>query len=234
MSPQLHRTSAAIAAAILLASTSTALAAANRDTDSTLTFHRDVEPLLQRHCQECHRPGGPEISGMIAPMSLVDYTEVRPWARSIARAVEAREMPPWGATHETSAGIANSRSLAPEDIDTIVRWGRRRRPGGRSRRRSTRACLPGLRLADRRAGSRPHHARAAHRRGRRRRLAALRLFPDHRGAAPRAALDQGGGVQAELRHHPPPHRHHCAAARRERRGARAVLPRRHRHRQRAA
>ena len=87
-----------------------------------VTFHRDIEPLFQQHCQECHRSGGPNISGMRAPMSLVDYPEVRPWAKSIRRVVAAREMPPWGATHETSHGIANDRSLTPEAIDTIVRW----------------------------------------------------------------------------------------------------------------
>ncbi|HVS66281.1 MAG TPA: hypothetical protein VMT85_22570 [Thermoanaerobaculia bacterium] len=110
-------------AAVLVALAVTAAAPASAATAvDAPTFHRDVLPILQSHCQECHRTGGPEISGMKAPMSLTEYGEVRPWARSIRRVVEAREMPPWGATHETSAQLANDRSLAPEQIDTIVRW----------------------------------------------------------------------------------------------------------------
>ena len=54
-----------------------------------VTFHKDVEPILQRSCQSCHRQGA------MAPMSLLSYEEVRPWARSIKRYVETREMPPW-------------------------------------------------------------------------------------------------------------------------------------------
>ena len=54
-----------------------------------VTFTRDIVPILQRSCQVCHRPGE------MAPMSLVTYEEVRPWARSIRGRVVAREMPPW-------------------------------------------------------------------------------------------------------------------------------------------
>ena len=42
-----------------------------------VTFARDVVPILQRSCQRCHRPDS------IAPMSLLTYEEVRPWARAI-------------------------------------------------------------------------------------------------------------------------------------------------------
>ena len=53
------------------------------------TFHKDIEPILQRSCQVCHRPNN------MAPMSLMNYQETRPWARSIRAKVESREMPPW-------------------------------------------------------------------------------------------------------------------------------------------
>src|SRR5713226_7639454 len=55
----------------------------------TRTFTKDVAPILQRSCQQCHRPGS------IAPMSLLTYDNARPWARSIKQRVAAREMPPW-------------------------------------------------------------------------------------------------------------------------------------------
>ena len=55
----------------------------------TPTFTKDVAPILQQNCQECHQPNS------IAPMSLLTYQDTRPWARSIKQKVEAREMPPW-------------------------------------------------------------------------------------------------------------------------------------------
>src|SRR5215471_668032 len=55
----------------------------------TPTFSRDIAPILQRSCQQCHRPGA------IAPMSLLSYQDARPWAKSIKAKVTAREMPPW-------------------------------------------------------------------------------------------------------------------------------------------
>ena len=47
------------------------------------TFNKDVLPILQQNCQSCHRPGE------VAPMSLLTYTEARPWAKAIKSAVEA-------------------------------------------------------------------------------------------------------------------------------------------------
>ena len=56
---------------------------------SQVTFHKDVEPILQNRCQECHRPGE------IAPFSLLTYNEARPWAKAIKSSVLAKKMPPW-------------------------------------------------------------------------------------------------------------------------------------------
>jgi hypothetical protein len=52
-------------------------------------FYRDVLPILQSRCQECHR------AGEIAPMAFVTYEQTRPWARAIRDAVRSRKMPPW-------------------------------------------------------------------------------------------------------------------------------------------
>ena len=57
------------------------------------TFYRDVLPILQANCQDCHREAGNSNSGMVAPMALADYDEVRPWAKSIAKVTAARDMP---------------------------------------------------------------------------------------------------------------------------------------------
>src|SRR5438477_8898690 len=82
-----------------------------------VTFAKDVAPILQRSCQTCHRPGA------IAPMSLLTYQDVRPWARSIRQRVANREMPPWYI--DRNVGITKFKddpSLTDEEIATITRW----------------------------------------------------------------------------------------------------------------
>ncbi len=86
------------------------------------TFYRDVLPVLQNDCQECHRPRGTSYGGQLAPMALTGYDEVRPWARAIARKVKAREMPPWDADPRHDGVFLNERVLAASEIDTLVRW----------------------------------------------------------------------------------------------------------------
>ena len=81
-----------------------------------VSFHKDIEPILQKNCQSCHRPG------QIAPMSLLTYKEARPWARALKNAAVARTMPPWFADPKTSSHIQNERRLSQSDIDTIAKW----------------------------------------------------------------------------------------------------------------
>src|SRR3989454_2165937 len=82
-----------------------------------VTFTKDIAPVLQRSCQSCHHPGG------MAPMSLVTYEDVRPWARAIQRRTSLREMPPWFI--ERNIGIRRFKddiSLSDEEIAKIARW----------------------------------------------------------------------------------------------------------------
>ena len=82
-----------------------------------VTFTRNVAPMLQRSCVACHR------AGEIAPMSLMTYAEVRPWARAIKRRVAGREMPPWHL--DRTIGIQTFKddpSLSDREIATIVAW----------------------------------------------------------------------------------------------------------------
>ena len=81
------------------------------------TFSKDVAPILQNKCQECHQPNS------IAPMSLITFEEARPWARSIKQRVSTRQMPPWHI--DQSVGVQkfkNDMSLSQKEIDTIVAW----------------------------------------------------------------------------------------------------------------
>src|SRR5437870_5125021 len=79
------------------------------------TFYRDVLPILQSRCQECHRPG------QLAPMPFVTYRQTRPWAKAIREAVRSRKMPPWFA--DACCGkFANDRSLTAAEIGTLAAW----------------------------------------------------------------------------------------------------------------
>ncbi len=91
-------------------------AAALAGTNSThVTFDKDVLPILQKNCQECHRPGE------VAPMSLLTYNDARPWAKSMKAAVSIRKMPPWFADPRYGH-FTNQRTLSEADINTIVSW----------------------------------------------------------------------------------------------------------------
>src|SRR5215467_14027895 len=83
----------------------------------TPTFTKDIAPIFQAKCESCHRPDN------MAPMSLISYEDARPWAKSIASRVGARQMPPWHI--DKTVGIQkfkNDRSLNDDQIETILAW----------------------------------------------------------------------------------------------------------------
>ncbi len=89
---------------------------------SEVTFYEDVLPIFQESCQVCHRPGGANLGGMVAPMAFTTYEETRPWVKSIAQKVSAKEMPPWHASSEQHGLFENERTLTDEQIETVVAW----------------------------------------------------------------------------------------------------------------
>src|SRR5580704_4257559 len=83
----------------------------------TITFTRDIAPIFQEKCQNCHR------KGEMAPMSLVTYEESRPWAKAIKERVVTRQMPPWHL--DKTVGIKdfqNDISLSDGQMAMIARW----------------------------------------------------------------------------------------------------------------
>src|SRR5436190_4065618 len=84
-------------------------------TTSAPTFYRDVLPVLQSNCQECHRPGE------AAPMSFLTYESTRPWAKAIKTAVATRKMPPWFAD-PNHGRFANDRTLPEPARQTLMAW----------------------------------------------------------------------------------------------------------------
>ena len=100
---------------VVLASLAVAAATTTSAQPAPVTFTKDVLPLLQQHCQSCHRPG------QIAPMSLITYEDARPWAKAIKGAVTQKKMPPWFADRNYGH-FTNDRSLMQRDIDTFAQW----------------------------------------------------------------------------------------------------------------
>ena len=93
------------------------LGAADVSGGQPVTFAKDIAPILQAKCQNCHR------AGQMAPMSLVSYEEVRPWAKAIKQRVLTRQMPPWHV--DPTIGIqkfANDLSLSDTQIAAIAKW----------------------------------------------------------------------------------------------------------------
>ena len=93
------------------------------DTSSSVTFNKDVLPILQENCQTCHRPG------QIAPMSFLGYQSTRPWAKAMKAAVATRKMPPWFAD-PNYGHFSNDRSLKQSEIETIAKWADNGAPEG--------------------------------------------------------------------------------------------------------
>src|SRR5215212_6323943 len=84
---------------------------------AAVTFSKDVAPILQKACQNCHHPGA------IAPMSLMTYQDARPWARSIKQKVSSREMPPWYIDRHVGVNkFKDDPSLTDAEISIITRW----------------------------------------------------------------------------------------------------------------
>jgi hypothetical protein len=87
------------------------------------TYYKDVLPLLQHHCQSCHRPGE------IAPFPLVTYNETRRWADLIREAVQQKKMPPWFADPHFGR-FSNDPSLTTQEIETLSSWALANAPSG--------------------------------------------------------------------------------------------------------
>ena len=79
-----------------------------------VTYHRDVQPILQQHCQGCHRPGE------VGPFSLTTYKQAVNWAADVTQYTHDRKMPPW----KPSAGLEfkNSRALTEKELATLAAW----------------------------------------------------------------------------------------------------------------
>jgi peroxiredoxin len=87
-----------------------------------VTYHKDVVPILQKHCQTCHRPGE------VGPFSLMTYRQAVNWATDIKDYTQSRQMPPW----KISEGMEfhNQRRLTDREIAVLAAWAENGTPEG--------------------------------------------------------------------------------------------------------
>ena len=110
----------------IFAAAGLALAAAIPASAQSVTFYRDVLPILQNRCQSCHR------AGEIGPMPLGSYEEARPYARAIKQATATRKMPPWNADAPPGR-FHNDPSLSPRELETLAAWADGGAPAGEAK-----------------------------------------------------------------------------------------------------
>ncbi|MEP7271018.1 MAG: hypothetical protein ABI882_05915, partial [Acidobacteriota bacterium] len=88
------------------------LTVSSKTGSAAVTFTKDIAPILYQNCAECHRPTG------VAPMSLLTFKEVRPWARSVKERVVDRTMPPWFADPKHGEFANTTRFVTDENAGT--------------------------------------------------------------------------------------------------------------------
>jgi mono/diheme cytochrome c family protein len=94
--------------------------------DATPTFYRDVAPILQQHCEICHRADG------IAPMPLQTYSQAKAYAGAIAASAKTKSMPPWFAVPGIGH-FSNDPSLTPDQIAALSAWAAAGAPAGEAK-----------------------------------------------------------------------------------------------------
>src|SRR5439155_22105724 len=92
-------------------------------TDASITYAKQVARILQKNCQDCHRPG------QIGPMPLLTYDDASSWAETIREVVTENRMPPWFADPRHGKFL-NDRSLSKEDRESLLAWNAQDCPKG--------------------------------------------------------------------------------------------------------
>ena len=83
--------------------------------EGQITYAKQVSRILQKNCQECHRPG------QVAPMSLLTFDDALAWSDTIREVISEGRMPPWRADPRYGQ-FSNDRRLSKEDKETLLAW----------------------------------------------------------------------------------------------------------------
>jgi len=83
--------------------------------DRTVTYNKDIAPIIYKNCSSCHR------AGEVAPFSLLTYEDAVKHAKQLEVVTQSRYMPPW----KPEAGFGefqDTRHLSDAEIALIKRW----------------------------------------------------------------------------------------------------------------
>ncbi|HUY32044.1 MAG TPA: redoxin domain-containing protein [Pirellulales bacterium] len=97
--------------------------APSAESGGDVTYFGEIAPILQRHCQTCHRPGH------VAPFALTGYQDAVDWAETIGEVLEQGRMPPWHADPRHGR-FANDPRLSESDQQLVLDWIRHGTPEG--------------------------------------------------------------------------------------------------------
>src|SRR5205823_1495585 len=80
------------------------------------TYHKEVVRILQKQCQDCHRPGE------VAPFPLLTYEQARKRSADVVSVTGDHRMPPWPASTEQGGPFRDARVLTADEVATIADW----------------------------------------------------------------------------------------------------------------
>lgn len=86
------------------------------------TFYEDALPVFMNNCVVCHQDSPPDVGGISAPMSLMDYEQAKIWAPLIKNALVTGYMPPWGAHERHRGEFKGERYIDKQDKELLIAW----------------------------------------------------------------------------------------------------------------
>lgn len=86
------------------------------------TFYADALPVFEKNCVACHQPEGPDVGGISAPMSLLDFEQAKIWAPLIKNALITGYMPPWGAHERHRGEFKGERYIGEQEKELLIAW----------------------------------------------------------------------------------------------------------------
>jgi hypothetical protein len=89
---------------------------------NTPTFYADALPVFEKNCVVCHQPEGPDVGGISAPMSLMDFDQAKLWAPLIKNALVTGYMPPWGAHERHRGEFKGERYIGDQEKELLIAW----------------------------------------------------------------------------------------------------------------
>ena len=89
---------------------------------NTPTFYADALPVFEKNCVACHQPEGPDVGGISAPMSLMDFDQAKLWAPLIKNALVTGYMPPWGAHERHRGEFKGERYIGDQEKELLIAW----------------------------------------------------------------------------------------------------------------